>query len=42
MYEVLQEDSAEKLAEDLERLVEKCNMVPAVKCDSNSQVSNSP
>ena len=27
MYQVLHEDSAEKLVEDLERLVEKCNMV---------------
>ena len=35
MYEVLQEDLAEKLAADLERLVEKCNMVLVVKCDSN-------
>ena len=26
MYEVLQEDSAEKLAADLERLVEKSNI----------------
>jgi len=27
MYQVLQEDSAEKLVADLERLVEKYNMV---------------
>jgi len=27
MYQVLQEDLAEKLVADLERLVEKCNMV---------------